>query len=171
MKTFEERFTAWIDGQLTGAELAAFEKELEQHPEALEERDGALKLRSLLREHPTAPRLTNPDFFNLQLQQRIAAETRATETPVREKSRFGFWTLPRLAFAGAACLAVALALGQTLLPSKREAYKSPYFAQVVEAWPADPNISAITVYDPNEDVTVLWLDGLDYIPAANLASR
>ena len=35
----------------------------------------------------------------------------------------------------------------------------------VEAWPADPSISATTVYNPDDNVTVVWLDGLDYIPA------
>ena len=34
MKPFEEQFTAWTDGKLTGEELAAFERELAQHPEA-----------------------------------------------------------------------------------------------------------------------------------------
>ena len=41
MKTFEEKFTAWVDGQLTGPELAAFERELESHPEALAEKEAA----------------------------------------------------------------------------------------------------------------------------------
>ena len=44
MKTFEEKFTAWVDGRLTGAELAAFERELESHPEALAEKEAALDL-------------------------------------------------------------------------------------------------------------------------------
>ena len=30
MKPFEEQYTAWIDGRLTGSELAAFEAELER---------------------------------------------------------------------------------------------------------------------------------------------
>ena len=34
MKPFEEKFTAWVDGRLSGAELAGFERELEAHPEA-----------------------------------------------------------------------------------------------------------------------------------------
>ena len=49
MKTFEERFTAWVDGQLTGEALAAFEKELAAHPEATADRDAALKIGELLR--------------------------------------------------------------------------------------------------------------------------
>src|SRR4026209_1930799 len=71
MKPFEERFTAWVDGQLSGDELAEFEKELAQHPDAASERAAAQKLTKLLREHSTAPALTNAEFFNLQIQQHI----------------------------------------------------------------------------------------------------
>jgi anti-sigma factor RsiW len=163
MKTFEERFTAWIDGELTGSELAAFEKELAAHPEAATERDAALKLRGFLRGHPTAPRLANADFFNMQLQQRIAAESPRAHEPARRT--WSFWTLPRLALAGGLSLVIAGVLFQTLIPPSVTTDTSPYFAQVVEAWPADPGISASTVYSPEDNVTVLWLDGLDPIPA------
>ena len=163
MKTFEERFTAWVDGQLTGRDLAEFEKELAAHPEAAAERAEARKLGDLLRAQP-APPLGNEDFFNHQLMQRIAAETPRTAEPVRAQA--WFWSLPRLALAGAACLVVAGALFKTLIPAGVPAgEKSIYYAQVVEAWPADPSISATTVYDPADNVTVVWLDGLDYIPA------
>jgi anti-sigma factor RsiW len=164
MKPFEEQFTAWIDGQLAGEELADFEKMLaKEHPEALAEKQEALKLGDLLRAHPCAPRLSNPDFFNHQLLQRISAET---PRPV-EKKRSWFWSLPRLAWAGAVCLGLATFLAVELVPKPGQpvAEKSKYFAQVVEAWPADPSISATTVYNAQDNVTVLWLDGLDYIPA------
>ncbi len=162
MKPFEEQFTAWVDGQLSGDELAEFEKQLAEHPEAAVEKDEALKLGEFLRSHPTAPGLGNADFFNHQLMQRIAAET---PRPV-EKQRVSFWSLPRLALAGAFCLAVALALYKTTIPTGAPLDEGPkYFAQVVEAWPADPTISATTVYNPDDNVTVVWLDGLDYIPA------
>ena len=163
MKTFEERFTAWVDGQLTGPALAEFEKELATHPEAAAERAEAQKLGDLLRAQP-APKLGNADFFNHQLMQRIAAETPRAAEPVR--ARGWFWSLPRLAFAGAACLVVAGGLFKTLIPAAvPPGEKSKYYAQVVEAWPADPSISATTVYNPKDNVTVVWLDGLDYIPA------
>ncbi len=167
MKTFEERFTAWVDGQLTGSELADFEKELATRPEAAAEREEARKLGDLLRSQPVPP-LGNEDFFNHQLMERIAAETPRTAEPV--KARGWFWSLPRLAFAGAACLLVAGGLFKTLIPATTSATahvgeKSKYYAHVVESWPADPTISATTVYDPNDNVTVVWLDGLDYIPA------
>ena len=91
MKPFEEQFTAWVDGKLTEAELAEFEKHLAEHPEAAEEKEAALQIGQLLRAHPTAPRLSNPDFFNHQVMQRIAAEM---PQPVEKKRPF-FWSLPR----------------------------------------------------------------------------
>jgi anti-sigma factor RsiW len=165
MKPFEEQFTAWVDGKLTGAELAEFEKQLAEYPEAAAEKDAALQLGRLLREHPTAPSLTNPDFFNHQLMQRIAAETPSAVKPV-EKKRAVFWSIPGLAWAGAFCLLVSLVLYKTTIPGGvGHLEKSNYFAQVVENWPANPNVTASTVYSPDENVTVVWLDGLDYIPA------
>jgi anti-sigma factor RsiW len=165
MKPFEEQFSAWVDGQLNDAEFKDFEKQLAAHPEAAADKEAALKLGRLLREHPTAPPLGNPDFFNHQLMQRIAAETpRPVER--REKKRAFFFSIPSFAWAGVFCLLVSFALFKTTIPSgQAPVSKSDYFAQVVEAWPTSPNVSASTVYSPEDNVTVLWLDGLDYIPA------
>ena len=163
MKPFEERFTAWVDGQLTGPELDEFEKELAARPAAAAEREEARKLGNLLRAQP-APPLGNADFFNHQIMERIAAGTPRVAQAV--KTRGWFWSLPRLALAGAACLAIAGGLFKTLIPpAAAPGEKSKYYAQVIEAWPADPSISAITVYNPEDNVTVVWLDGLDYLPA------
>jgi hypothetical protein len=77
--------------------------------------------------------------------------------------------LPRLLVAGAACLLVAGAMFWALIPtgsSLSDEGGSPYFAQVVESWTSEPGVSASTVYNAKDNVTVLWLDGLDYIPAS-----
>lgn len=165
MKAFEERFTAWVDGQLKGEELAAFERELAARPDAAADRAAAEKMRALLRGHPTAPKLSNPDFFNLQLLQRIEAET-ARPQPAHQPRAGWFWSLPRLALAGAACLVVAFALFRAMIPvGSPHPLGQPYFAQVIESWPADESISATTLYTPEDNVTVLWIDGLDSVPA------
>jgi len=172
MKTFEERYTAWIDGQLTGAELAAFEKELETQPHAALDRTEAHQLGDLLRTHRTAPTLINADFFSLQLQQRIAAETPQPRRTESRENGGGFWSISRLLWAGAASLVVAGISYVTLVPTAAPTIPvepSNYFAQVVEAWPSDPSISATTVYNPQDNLTVLWLDGLDYMPSEQLA--
>jgi anti-sigma factor RsiW len=171
MKTFEERFTAWVDGQLAGDALADFEKELAAHPEAAGERDSALKLGDFLRSHSTAPSLSNPDFFNLQLQRRIDAEMPARPEPVRAERETVFSIFSRLAWGGVAFLVLAGVSFFLTIPRHSSPARSDYFAQVVEAWPSDPSISATTVYNPADNVTVLWLDGLDYVPSEQLALK
>ncbi|HEX8296981.1 MAG TPA: hypothetical protein VF593_11805, partial [Chthoniobacteraceae bacterium] len=95
--------------------------------------------------------------------QRLEAEN---PRPVkRSESRFA-WPLARLAWAAAFCLIVAGVLFQTTIPTTPPNAPSNYFAQVVESWPADPTIFATTVYNADSNVTVLWLDGLDYIPGS-----
>ena len=171
MKTFEERYTAWVDGQLSGEALAAFEQELAAHPDAAEDRGAARKLGDLLRTHSTAPALSNADFFNLQIQQRIEAEQpRPRVAPARGGGSF-FLPISRLIWAGAACLGIAALLYKTMIPAAHTPETSNYFAQVVESWTSDPGISATTVYDPKDNVTVLWLDGLDYMPSEQLALK
>lgn len=164
MKAFEEKFTAWIEGELRGEELASFEKELAAHPEAAQERADALQLRKFLRAYPTAPALTSGDFFTHQLTQRIVAESRTAA--VGRTAAPMFWSLWRLLGASAVCLLMAAALFRFWIwAPDAESSGAPYFAQVVEAWPSDPSISATTVYSSRDNLTVLWLDGLEYIPA------
>ena len=51
MKTFEEKWTAWIDGELTGDELAEFEASLPDKAAAEAEKRDAQKLGTFLKEH------------------------------------------------------------------------------------------------------------------------
>jgi hypothetical protein len=165
MNPFEEKFTAWVDGKLSGEELEAFEKELSAHPEAGKDKGDALKIRALLRQHSTVPRLTNPDFFNYQLMERIAVETRRQAAPAERRAFF--WPLRRLVLAGGFSLAFAFVLFLLLIPKTPDGdQKSHYFAQIVETWTEDPKITATAVYDSDQNVTVVWLDGLDYVPGS-----
>ena len=178
MKPFEERYTAWIDGKLAGAELAAFEKELDDHPEAQEDKREAERLGNLLRRYASAPALTNADFFNNQLMARVAAEERR---PARREP-FA-WPLPHLAWAGICCLLVAFAFSKAVLPFAAPPHpgtqmadvvtpmpdpvgSGPYNVQVLDAESSDPNVSVSTVQSSEDHVTVLWVEGLDYVPAA-----
>jgi hypothetical protein len=163
MKTFEEQFTAWVDGKLAGAELAEFEKTL--RPEHLTERESARRLRSFLREHAAAaPAIPNAEFLNHQLAQRIAAEEKPKpDAPAR---RTWHWTLPRMAWAGAACGAVVLALYLTTIRHSLQPplTESEYLAQVLDTRTGDPAISATAFHSQENDLTVIWLDGLTYLP-------
>ena len=170
MKTFEEKYTAWIDSQLSEDARIAFEKELETLSGATADRAEAHRLGALLRKHGSAPPLDNADFFSHGIEQRILREVASSS----QTSSRGWWrwSIPRLASAGAACLLLAVVLYQTIVrhPSSADAVATragePYFAEVVDIWPADPSISATTVYNPQDNVTVVWLEGLEYLPAS-----
>lgn len=170
MKTFEERYTAWIDGRLTGPELEAFEKELEDREEAEADKRGAHRLGDLLRTHGTAPAMPNPDFFNHQLMARIAAEQPRQTTGSGGGRWFFSWPFMRLAAIGGVALALGLMLVRTNMPeapAPRTTMPSqpPYFAQILETQTDDPNISATVLHSEQDNVTVLWLDGMEYLPA------
>jgi anti-sigma factor RsiW len=161
MKTsdFEIRFTAWLDGRLPAAEVAAFEEEMcARGFDPAAERTAAEQTSALLARHSPAPTLPNADFFNHQILHRIEQEQRA------ERPAHRWWTLPRLAWAGAFSLLAAAAMFKALIPVGAPD-PSPYFATVVDARTYEPTIFASTVYNPRDNVTVLWLDGLDDLPA------
>ena len=56
MKTFEEKWTAWLDGELSGDELAEFEASLPDKAAAEAEKRDAQKLGAFLKEQLPAPR-------------------------------------------------------------------------------------------------------------------
>jgi len=75
MKTFEEKWTAWIDDQLSDAEREEFEASLDDRDAAVAEKNQAQKLSALLKEELRAPAMGNEEFFHHQLRSRIAAES------------------------------------------------------------------------------------------------
>ena len=184
MKTFEERYTAWIDGTLSGPELEAFERELEAYPEAEIDKEDAAKLGSLLRSHGQAPPLSNPDFFNHQLLSRIAAESEPAPAAEPEPVKGSFWTWIFRPAGWAAMCALLLGLvavktmhppplkpqlgdlmGITPAPLAVEP-EAPYSAEIVSAESTDPDVSVTAIHSDKDKVTVLWMDGLDYLPAS-----
>ena len=86
MKTFEEKWTAWIDGELTGAELAEFEASLPDKAAAETEKRDARKLGTFLKEHLPCRAMGNEEFFHHQLRERMADDAgrsaRDEEPPV-----------------------------------------------------------------------------------------
>ena len=151
MKTFEEQFTAWVDDRLPADEHAAFERALAARPDAdalRAERRMALRLRDLLRESLHAPALSNPDFFNHGIMERIAAEEAragAVAAPRRRAAAWWQWdwTPARLLAAGAACLLTALVGVRALIPTGTE--KTPAAVAQNDPNPSLPAPAAVTV--------------------------
>src|SRR5687767_12135339 len=111
MKTFEEKYTAWVDQRLPEEERATFEKELADLARAEHDRADAQRLGSLLRTHASAPGLTNPDFFNHQIRHRIQV---AKSAPGASPQTWWHWSVPRLITAAAMALLTAFVLFKTI---------------------------------------------------------
>ncbi len=167
MKTFEEKWTAWVDGQLSGRELSEFEASLPDKAAAEGERAGALKLGELLKRELSARTLRNEEFFSHQLRESIA---RLHETPGGQarETRSTWWTIPRLLWTGAASLAVFLVFTVLVMQEKNPAEESQYLTQILNAR-VDPVVSpnaTVSIFEVKQDrVTVLWTEGLQSLPA------
>jgi anti-sigma factor RsiW len=167
MKTFEEKWTAWLDGQLSDREQAEFEASLPDKAAAEAEKAEAKKLGTLLKRELSARALTNEEFFNYQLRERIARES-AVESRTRGVEVSTWWTIRRLLWTGTASLAVFLAMAIFVMRDKNPAEQSQYLTQILNAR-VDPVVSpnaTISMFETKEDrVTVLWTEGLQSLPA------
>ena len=173
MKTFEEKWTAWLDDQLSGRELSEFEASLPDKAAAQAEKAEAKKLGELLKRKLSAHSLKNEEFFSHQLRERIVQEGGGQR---RERARSsptsGWWTIPRLLWAGSASLAVFLICTVFVLHQERPAEESQYLTQILNAR-VDPVVSpnaTVSIFEVKQDrVTVLWTEGIQTLPAGYAA--
>jgi anti-sigma factor RsiW len=167
MKTFEEKWTAWLDGQLSGQELSEFEESLPDKAAAEAEKADARKLGALLKRELGVPSLTNEEFFSHELRERIMGESAAPSAVARAKSST-WWTIPRLLWTGTASLAVFLVFTVFVIRDKNPAQESQYLTQILNAR-VDPVVSpnaTVSMFEVKQDrVTVLWTEGLQSLPA------
>jgi hypothetical protein len=166
MKTFEEKWTAWLDGQLSGRELSEFEASLPDKAAAQAEKVDARKLGALLKRELGVSALTNEDFFSHQLRERIRESSAASAE--REARGSAWWTIPRLLWTGTASLAVFLVFTIFVIRDKNPAEESQYLTQILNAR-VDPVVSpnaTVSMFEVKQDrVTVLWTEGLQSLPA------
>jgi hypothetical protein len=156
MKTFEEKYTAWLDGTLTGEPLQSFENE---HPSIQPEKTDYLKLKNLLRENLPGRELENAEFFASQIMEQIKRETAAAG----KSSGRRWFGLPRLAWGGIGALGIGFALFFTMIP--RGDFSDPrakYVAEVLKTRTSNPKIKATV--ENQKEMTIIKLEGLDKLP-------
>lgn len=168
MKTFEEKWTAWVDGELSDAESAEFEASLDDRAAAEAEKLRAQKLGALLREQLQPRAMGNEEFFHHQLRARIAAETGAAMAAGKPRLRESWWTIRRLIWTGATSLAIFAVCTFFVMREKPAPEQSQYLSQILNA-KVDPNVNpyaTVSIFQTKQDhVTVLWVDGLKSLPA------
>jgi hypothetical protein len=164
MKTFEEKWTAWVDDQLTGRELEEFLASLPDRAAAETEKQSAKQLGSFLREQAMA--LNNADFFSHQLRERLDHES-ASSPSEPDALRSGWWTIRRLLWGGLTALAVFALCTLVVLREKAPTSQSQYLTEIL-TYRVDPTVSpnaTISMFRPKDErVTVLWVDGLQSLP-------
>ena len=167
MKTFEENWTAWIDGELAGDELAQFEASLPDKAAAEAEKRNALKLGTFLKEHLPCHAMGNEEFFHHQLRERIASESAVPASSSAGGGR-GWWPIGRLVWVGATALAIFSVCTFFVMREKPATEQSQYLSEILTAR-VDPAVSpnaTITMFESKEDrVTVLWVEGLQSLPS------
>jgi hypothetical protein len=165
MKTFEEKWTAWIDDQLTGRELHDFLASLPDRAAAETEKQSTKQLGSLLREQAMA--LSNAEFFNHQLRQRLDGDEEQDAEYEPEATSTGWWTIRRLLWGAATSFAIFIICAVFVFRDKTPASQSQYLTEIL-SYRVDPNVSpnaSITMFEKkDEHVTVLWVDGLQSLP-------
>ncbi|HEV2840413.1 MAG TPA: hypothetical protein VGW39_03730 [Chthoniobacterales bacterium] len=168
MKTFEEKWTAWLDGELSGAELAEFEASLPDRAAAEEEKRDAKKLGAFLKEQLQGRAMGNEEFFHHQLRERIAGDAREAMMPEKAGAKPSLWPLGRLVWAGATSLAIFCICVFFVMREKSPTDQSQYLTQILNAR-VDPAVSpnaTISMFEANEEkVTVLWVEGLQSLPS------
>ena len=165
MKTYEEKWTAWLDGQLSGSELIEFEASLPDLAAAEAEKRDAHKLGAFLKKELGAQALSNEEFFSHQLSERIARETPEKSTRLRQ----GWWTVPRLVWSGATALALFLICAVAIMTQNQPGEQSEYLTQILKSQvdPAGNPNATISIFEVKNDnkVTVLWTEGLQSLPS------
>jgi hypothetical protein len=167
MKTFEEKWTAWLDGRLSGRELIEFESSLPDLAAAEAEKRDARKLGAFLKKELRAQALTNEEFFSHQLRERIVRET---EDQFRDRGTTStWWTVPRLVWSGATALALFLVATFVLMNQHNPGEQSEYLTQILNSRVdpvVNPNATVSIFESKNRNkVTVLWTEGLQSLPA------
>jgi anti-sigma factor RsiW len=170
MKTFEEKWTAWLDGQLSGRELSEFEASLPDRAAAEAEKADAKKVGELLKRELGARTLANEEFFSHQLRERIEQERGegSLASADRRGKSSSWWTIPRLLWMGTVSLALFLVCTFLVMRNEKPAAESQYLTQILNAR-VDPVISpnaTVSIFEVRQDrITVLWTEGLQSLPA------
>lgn len=168
MKTFEEQWTAWLDDELAGDELAAFEASLPDKAAAEAEKRDAHKLGTFLKEQLQGRAMGNEEFFHHQLRERIERDARAGAVGGEADSPRAWWPIGRLVWVGATSLAIFSICTFFVMREKAPEDQSQYLSQILNAR-VDPVVSpnaTISMFESKKDrVTVLWVDGLQSLPS------
>lgn len=114
----ETKLAMWLDDELTGEELAAFEAWAAGQPEHFAAREESRRWRHwMAAKLPATEEPPYPDFFNSRVARAI--QSRTPESPVASKSRFS-WRSILMPLSACAGMVLAFVLGARTQPGVPE---------------------------------------------------
>jgi hypothetical protein len=165
----ETRLALWLEDEIHGEELAAFEQWVAGRPELLEERAKTRRWREMMAAAlPAAEEPPYPDFFNARVARAIH-ELEASPTPAAKAPRafsWRSWFMPLSACAG---MAFAFWLGGKKQPELVETDVTTLpRAIIVDPIPYVPEVGVEAEWFESADAsaTVIVLSGVHAIPDA-----
>lgn len=149
----------WLDGEMTPAERERFAARLEADPVLKQEVELMQRMSADLRSHlPAELPVPYGDFFNSQIQVRIAQEEPVATLPAQGgfAAWLGIFRLPTLLAATAAVVMAAV-----MILNSSPAGDS----LVLSTYTPNPGVQARAFHSDAAQATVLMLDGLEAMPA------
>jgi hypothetical protein len=158
----EIALTRWLDGDMDATELAAFEAQLAVDPTLCEEATAMKELSTALQaEFPRIAEVPHADFFNSQIQERIAQLDSDIRRSVERNAAPPFWLnwlrMPWLAGAAIAALVAVIAITDN--------HREEHASTVLSTYAPNTAIKPRAFHSDAANATVLMLDGLENIPA------
>jgi hypothetical protein len=165
----DTRLALWLEDELHGEELAAFEQWVAGRPELLEERTKARRWREMMAATlPAAEEPPYPDFFNTRVARAIR-ELETVPAPVAKTPRSDFWRAWFMPLTACAGMVLAFWLGGKKQPGTVEIdVTGAPRAIPVDLVPYVPEIGVEAEWFVSADAsaTVIVLSGVDAIPDA-----
>ena len=161
----ETQIVRFLDGEMDAAQKSAFEASLAADPALRVEIESLTQLGETLRKDmPAGREVPHADFFNSQIQVRIAQGEmeRARESRAPAASRGWLDWLRTPWFAAAATAVVALL---AFAAWENRGASSSGASLVLSTYVPNPSVQARTYHDDGANATVLLLDGLASLPA------
>ena len=151
----------WLDGEMTAAEVTAFEATLKNDPELAAEAESMRQLSASLREHlPAEMPVPHADFFNSQIQVRIAQlEADDTRAQRGAETTAGWLSWLRMPWLTAAAAVVVAGVAWLQFGG------SVGVSTIASTYAPNPAVTTQVFHSSEAHATVLMLDGLDPVPA------
>lgn len=148
----------WLDDEMTDAERARFSARLDAEPALKSEAEFMQRMSADLRSQlPAEMPVPYGDFFNSQIQVRIAQEDRIAIPETRSSWREWF-RLPTLITATA-----AVVMAGFMILQKSPAVTGDSFVHSI--YVPNSSVQAHTFHSDEAQATVLMLDGVEAMPA------